>query len=254
MELSHGGDWAGYEREYSVPLLDFSANVSPLGIPEKVRQAAVRALDRADRYPDPLCRELREKLSERHSVPADWILCGNGASDLIYRLALAKGPKTALVSAPTFSEYENALTLCGCSVTRFPLRHNNNYAVSEDILTAVAPGLDMMFLCEPNNPTGRTTDRRLLVKILERCAAQGALLVVDECFNDLLDNPVEHSLVKLLSSFPNLLVLRAFTKSYGMAGLRLGYALCRNVRLLEQMRTSGPPWAVSGPEIGRAHV
>ena len=79
MELSHGGDWAGYEREYSVPLLDFSANVSPLGIPEKVRQAAVRALDRADRYPDPLCRELREKLSERHSVPADWILCGNGA-------------------------------------------------------------------------------------------------------------------------------------------------------------------------------
>lgn len=247
MELSHGGDWAGYEREYSVPLLDFSANVSPLGIPEKVRQAAVRALDRADRYPDPLCRELREKLSERHSVPADWILCGNGASDLIYRLALAKGPKTALVSAPTFSEYENALTLCGCSVTRFPLRHNNNYAVSEDILTAVAPGLDMMFLCEPNNPTGRTTDRRLLVKILERCAAQGALLVVDECFNDLLDNPVEHSLVKLLSSFPNLLVLRAFTKSYGMAGLRLGYALCRNVRLLEQMRTSGPPWAVSSP-------
>ena len=247
MELSHGGDWAGYEREYSVPLLDFSANVSPLGIPEKVRQAAVRALDRADRYPDPLCRELREKLSERHSVPADWILCGNGASDLIYRLALAKGPKTALVSAPTFSEYENALTLCGCSVTRFPLRHNNNYAVSEDILTAVAPGLDMMFLCEPNNPTGRTTDRRLLVKILERCAAQGTLLVVDECFNDLLDDPAEHSLLNLLSRSSNLLILRAFTKSYGMAGLRLGYALCRDGELLERMRQSGPPWAVSGP-------
>ena len=245
MELSHGGDWAGYEREYRIPLLDFSANVSPLGVPEVVRQAAIQALDRADRYPDPLCRELREKLSERHGVPADWILCGNGASDLIYRLALAKRPKSALVTAPTFSEYENALTLCGCSVMRFPLRWENQFAVTEDIL--LAPGLDMMFLCEPNNPTGRTTDRRLLVKVLERCAAQGTLLVVDECFNDLLDNPVEHSLVKLLSSFPNLLVLRAFTKSYGMAGLRLGYALCRDVRLLEQMRTSGPPWAVSGP-------
>ena len=247
MELSHGGDWVGYEREYGLPLLDFSANVSPLGIPEKVRQAAVRALDRADRYPDPLCRELREKLSERHSVPADWILCGNGASDLIYRLALAKGPKTALVSAPTFSEYENALTLCGCSVTRFPLRHNNNYAVSEDILTAVAPGLDMMFLCEPNNPTGRTTDRRLLVKILERCAAQGALLVVDECFNDLLDAPEEHTLFGFVSGVSDLLILRAFTKSCGMAGLRLGYALCRDAELLERMRESGPPWAVSGP-------
>ena len=247
MELSHGGDWAGYEREYSLLLLDFSANVSPLGVPEGVQRAAVKALGRADRYPDPLCRELREKLSERYGVPANWILCGNGASDLIYRLALAKGPKTALVSAPTFSEYENALTLCGCSVTRFPLRHNNNYAVSEDILTAVAPGLDMMFLCEPNNPTGRTTDRRLLVKILERCAAQGTLLVVDECFNDLLDDPAEHSLLNLLSRSSNLLILRAFTKSYGMAGLRLGYALCRDGELLERMRQSGPPWAVSGP-------
>ena len=103
MELSHGGDWAGYEREYGLPLLDFSANVSPLGLPENVRQAVVRALDTADRYPDPLCRELREKLSERHGVPVDWILCGNGASDLIYRLALAKGPRTALVTAPACS-------------------------------------------------------------------------------------------------------------------------------------------------------
>lgn len=247
MELSHGGDWAGYEREHGLPLLDFSANISPLGVPEKVKRAAIQALDKAERYPDPLCRELREKLSKRHGVPADWILCGNGASDLIYRLALAKRPKTAMVTAPAFSEYENALNLCGCCVRRFPLRWENQFAVTDDILPAIVPSLDIMFLCEPNNPTGRTTDRRLLVRVPERCAASGTLLVVDECFNDLLDNPAERSLINLLPRFSNLLILRAFTKSHGMAGLRLGYALCRDVELLDRTQQSGPPWAVSGP-------
>ncbi len=247
MELSHGGDWVGYEREYGLPLLDFSANVSPFGIPERVKQAAAQALDRAEHYPDPLCRELREKLSEYHNIPAEWILCGNGASDLIYRLALAKRPQTALVTAPAFSEYENALSLCGCSVTRFPLYAEDGFTVTEKILTEITPELDMLFLCEPNNPTGRTTDRRLLEAILERCAACGTLLVVDECFNDLLDAPEEHTLFGFVSGVSDLLILRAFTKSCGMAGLRLGYALCRDAELLERMRESGPPWAVSGP-------
>ena len=246
MELSHGGDWAGYEREYGLPLLDFSANVSPLGLPEGPRRAVIRALDRAERYPDPLCRELRERLSERRGVPAAWILCGNGASDLIYRLALARRPRTALVTAPAFSEYENALALCGCSATRFPLRPENGFAVTEALLESITPELDVLFLCEPNNPTGRTTAYPLLERILERCAACGTLLVVDECFNDLLDAPEEHTLLGRVSGCSNLLILRAFTKSCGMAGIRLGYALCRDVELLERMRESGPPWAVSG--------
>lgn len=245
MKLSHGGDWAGYERECSIPLLDFSANVSPLELPDKVKQAVVRSLDTAMRYPDPLCRALREKLAEHYGISQTWILCGNGASDLIFRLALAKRPTVAMVTAPTFSEYENALTLFGCTVKHFPLRQEKGFAVTEDILGAISPELDLLFLCEPNNPTGRTTDRGLLAKILERCAACGTLLTVDECFNDLLDDPLEHSLVDLLPNYSNLLILRAFTKSYGMAGLRLGYVLCRDTALLHRMYQSGPPWAVS---------
>ena len=84
-------------------------------------------------------------------------------------------------------------------------------------------------------------------QILERCAACGTLLAVDECFHEFLDDPPAHTLLPELSNFENLLILRAFTKSYGMAGLRLGYALCRDGELLERMRQSGPPWAVSGP-------
>ena len=115
MELTHGGDWAGYAAQYGGMPLDFSANVSPLGLPQGVRQAVARALDGADRYPDPLCRALRKKLSGTLGVPPQSILCGNGAADLIFRLALAEKPKRALVTAPTFAEYEQALVVAGCT-------------------------------------------------------------------------------------------------------------------------------------------
>ena len=245
MELTHGGDWAGYAAQYGGMPLDFSANVSPLGLPQGVRQAVARALDGADRYPDPLCRALRKKLSGTLGVPPQSILCGNGAADLIFRLALAEKPKRALVTAPTFAEYEQALVVAGCTADRFFLREEEGFAVTEALLERIEPGLDILFLCEPNNPTGRTTPRALLLRILERCAACGTRLVVDECFNEFLDDPAAHTLLGELEGHENLLLLRAFTKWYAMAGVRLGYALCADGALLERMRAAGQPWAVS---------
>ena len=86
MQLVHGGDWAGYRAQYGQDALDFSANVSPLGLPEGVAKAITAALATADRYPDPLCRALRAKLAVHEKVPAEYLLCGNGAADLIFRL------------------------------------------------------------------------------------------------------------------------------------------------------------------------
>lgn len=243
----HGGDWAGFMEIYGAAPLDFSANVSPLGVPESVRRAAEAAVAEAGRYPDPQCRALRKSLASRHNIPTDWILCGSGAADLIYRLAAARRPKRALVTAPTFSEYEKALNLWGCRVSRFSLTAESGFSVTEDLLSAVTPEVDLLFLCEPNNPTGRTTDRCLLERILSRCAACGTLLAADECFNDLLDDPAAHTLLNALSHYKNLLILRAFTKSFGMAGLRLGYALSQDISLLEAMARCGPPWTVSAP-------
>ncbi|MEG1391154.1 MAG: threonine-phosphate decarboxylase, partial [Angelakisella sp.] len=114
--LIHGGDTVGYEARYGRPPLDFSANVSPLGLPNGVRSAVIAALNTADRYPDPLCRELISALSQAEGIPEQYILCGNGAADLIFRLVLAVNPKTALVLAPTFAEYEQALQLVNCQV------------------------------------------------------------------------------------------------------------------------------------------
>ena len=244
MDWNHGGDWAGFELEYGVPPLDFSANVSPLGMPEGARQAAVRALGDASAYPDPGCRALRRALSAHHGVPADKILCGCGASDLIYRLVAALRPREALVTAPTFSEYEAALVLHGCRVRRVPLREEWDFVPEQSFPEWITPETDAAFLCSPNNPTGRTVPPALLGRILARCRETGTLLVLDACFADFLDAPEEQSLLRELRA-GGLLILRAFTKFYGMAGLRLGYCLCEDEALLERMACSGPPWAVS---------
>ena len=245
--LVHGGDWAGFELEYGRPPLDFSSNVSPLGVPEGVRNAVAEAVCTADRYPDPLCRELRRAISKAEQIPAEWCLCGCGSADLIYRVVLAKRPRRALVTAPTFGEYGAALELARCRVEQHPLKEKNGFVLQEDFLAAITPETDMVFLCEPNNPTGRTTPKPLLRAVLDRCAEMGTLLVVDECFGGFLADPDAHTLKGLLAEYPNLLLLKAFTKLYALAGLRLGYCLCANGPLLEAMRMSGQPWAVSAP-------
>ena len=148
MQLVHGGDWAGYRAQYGQDALDFSANVSPLGLPEGVAKAITAALATADRYPDPLCRALRAKLAVHEKVPAAHILCGNGAADLIFRLVWAAKPRTALLPAPTFAEYAAALETADCTVRRHFLRESEDFAVTEAFISAVDEHTDMVFLCQ----------------------------------------------------------------------------------------------------------
>ena len=243
-QLVHGGDWAGYRAQFGRDALDFSANVSPLGLPEGVAKAITAALPTADRYPDPLCRELRAKLALHEGVPADHILCGNGAADLIFRLVWARKPRRALVTAPTFAEYAAALETIGCTVERFILQAADDFAVPEAFLSAIDDRVDLVFLCQPNNPTGQLTPPDFVARILQRCTACGALLVLDECFLDFLPDHAQLTAKPLLGS-GDLLILKAFTKLYGMAGVRLGYALSADTALLDAMQYTGQPWAVS---------
>ena len=245
MELVHGGDWAGYRARFGHDALDFSANVSPLGLPQGVADAIVAALPTADRYPDPLCRELRTALSRAEQLPEPWILCGNGAADLIYRLVGALKPRRALLPAPTFAEYAAALESVGCEVKRKTLHEADNFAVTEAFVQAVNQSIDLVFLCQPNNPTGQITPPELVQRLMRRCADCGAVLVVDECFLDFLQQRDALTAKPLLQAAPNLVILKAFTKLYAMAGVRLGYALCANTALLAKMQAAGQPWGVS---------
>ena len=246
MELIHGGDWAGQEERLgNRSIRDFSANVSPLGVPDGVREAICRAAGKIDRYPDPLCRKLIQKLSEELSCPEEWIVCGNGAADLIYRLFQAEKPKKVLLTAPAFAEYEQAAGLVGSRIYFYELKEEDQFQIQEDILGQITPDTDLVFLCEPNNPTGQCTKHSLLTAILERCRECSALLVLDECFLEFLPDRKERTLLPYLGQYPNLVILRAFTKLYAMAGVRLGYCVCSDAKRKEQLMESGQPWGVS---------
>ena len=245
MKLVHGGDWAGFETEYGRAPLDFSANISPLGLPAGVKAAAAAALETADRYPDPLCRELRAALAEFHGVDKECIVCGNGAADLIFRLCRTLRPKRAAVLCPGFAEYEQALRGEDCDITRVFLPEEEDFRLTKTLSGRLPGEAELLFLCNPNNPTGLLTKRETLLEILKRCRQTGTILAVDECFLDFCERGAEYSLVPLLRDFPELVILRAFTKTYAMAGLRLGYVLCGSAALAERLQRCGQPWPVS---------
>ena len=247
LPYTHGGDVLTAQARYGGPVLDCSANLNPLGMPPQVGEAAAAAAAKASPYPDPLCRALRAAIAAHDGVEEGQVICGNGAADLIFRLAFALKPRKALLTAPTFSEYEEAVSAAGCGVVRHVLDPERDFDLTEAVLDDLEPGLDLAFFCTPNNRTGRVIRRELMEAILEKCRAAGIRLVVDECFLALSDGGEEASLAGYLEQYPNLLLLRAFTKSYAMPGLRLGYCLSADTALLDRLSRCAQPWSVSGP-------
>lgn len=237
----HGGDL------YTQPIrLDFSANTNPFGTPEAVRRAVVESTNLLNQYPDPYCRELVAALSSFEQVPQEYILCGCGAAEVIFSFCMAVKPRKALELAPTFSEYSSALESVGCQVERYVLEKDNCFALTGKFLKVLKrTDCEVIFLCSPNNPTGQIIEPVLLEQIAQICHERGIRLFLDECFLDLSDQGCELSMKENLCKYPGLLILKAFTKSYGMAGLRLGYCLSADKDLLTAMGRSVQPWNVS---------
>lgn len=241
---AHGGDIYSYEQKYGSLPLDFSANINPLGLPKGVK-AAIKAMSKEHcAYPDIYCRELCAEIGRLEQLNNEYVFCSNGAADIIYRITYGLSPKRALLTAPAFSEYETALGKIGCQVDYYKLSCENDFKVNADFIERIESH-DMIFICNPNNPTGQVIDKALLLEIARKCRDIGCILVIDECFNDFLDKPEQYTLKNELESFSNLIILKAFTKIYAMAGLRLGYCLTSNGSYLEKISEAGQPWAVS---------
>lgn len=238
----HGGDI--YQNK---GLIDFSANINPLGISEKVQAAAKLGVEQSAQYPDVRKSGLIEAISNYEQVPTSHIICGNGAAELIYSLVFAYKPQKALVLAPTFAEYEAALQCVDCEIIYYNLSAKNDFEMNADILDELTPDLDMIFICNPNNPTGVLIMRDVLQLILEKCQDTETLLVLDECFLDFIEAPEVVTMKDAMKEYENLIIIKAFTKLYAMAGLRLGYALSSDHKLLNKMKQVTQPWNVSTP-------
>lgn len=238
----HGGDI--YSCDY---ICDFSVNVNPLGTPESVRSAVRKAAERLEQYPDTSCRSLRKALSLKLSVPEEKLIFGNGAAELIFALVQAVKPKKALLAAPCFAEYEAALRAAGCDIAYYPLLAEHNFLLQEDFPDWITPETDLIFLCNPNNPTGTVTGRELLHRTAARAGACGAVLAVDECFWQFVPKEERVTLLTDTETYRSLFLLHAFTKTYAMPGLRLGYGVSSDRGLLERMEEQMQAWNVSVP-------
>lgn len=234
----HGGDIYSRNIKY-----DFSANINPFGMPLGVKNALIKHIKDFERYPDVNCTKLKNELAEHENVDAENIACGSGAADLIYRIVQTLKPKMAILPAPTFSEYEKALFSVGCEVDYYLLDKKDDFKLNDGILERLC-GIDILFLCNPNNPVGNVIDRDLMEQIVNKCKDNSIYLVIDECFMDFVRDSEAYN---VKADENNIIVLKAFTKIYAMAGLRLGYMICCDTALIERIQNCGQCWNVSVP-------
>lgn len=239
-EQIHGGD---IYRHLGVT--DFSVNSNPLGPPPQVVEVIRRQAEAISSYPDIQCEKLCEAIGEFEQVDAESVLCTNGAAELFFGIVQAIRPAKALLPIPSFAEYEKALQAVGADIVEYPLEEKNGFRITEDFLQAVSQKIDMVFLCNPNNPTGQMTDKSLLLEIANLCESRGIWLVIDECFLDFLEDASGYDMKKDMKKFPHMILVKAFTKLFCMPGLRLGYGLSGNDELLKEIRRTLQAWNVS---------
>jgi threonine-phosphate decarboxylase len=242
----HGGNIREAVQRYGIAekaVVDFSSSINPLGPSPAARRAARKAVDRIDRYPDPDMSDLRAAIARYYGIKSDQVVCGHGSNALIHLIPRVFRPKKVLIPMPTFSEYALAVEDAGGEVVPFLLQEQNGYRVDPLDFSFALKGVDMAFLCNPNNPTGALTTKTEMLEILKLSCEKGVRLVVDEAFMDFVD---DHSMAKDAVQSSNLIVLRAFTKFYGMPGLRVGYAIA-DAGTARQLRSGQEPWTIDIP-------
>lgn len=243
---THGGNIYKKAKELGISenqILDYSANISPLGIPSHIKKAMVDAIEGTINYPDPDCTALREAIGRQDGVEPDCVTCGNGGADLLYRLAFGLKPKKVLLPVPAFVEYEEAMTAAGACMVYETM--DEDFHIREDMTERITEDTDLVILCNPNNPTGLLTPRRQVLAVLERAKEMHCRVLVDECFLEICREEEQYTVKSYLKEYPNLMILKSFTKLYAIPGVRLGYLLCADREVIAQVNRAGQAWSVS---------
>ncbi len=244
----HGAEVYGVAAQYGVEpqeILDFSSSVNPLGPSRKALQAAHNAFTTVAAYPDSYSNILREVIASHHlGITKDNIVVGNGSTELMYLFAeafLRRGEK-ALMAAPTFGEYEAAVRKTGESV-KF-VRLGKDFQIESEAFQNAMAGCKMVFLCNPNNPTSKLIPKNTLTILLDAALTQDILVFLDEDFLEFVDNEKELSMIGKIAKYPNLFILRSFTKIFGLTGLRIGYGITSK-EIADVLLCSKIPWNIN---------
>ncbi len=247
----HGGDIYNnsIDHDHSVSLNPvFSDSVTRSGNEVAVRivgaidEATKRARDRASDYPDINQTELGNALALYEKVNIENVFAGCGASQLIMAATAAVRPKTALLTGPCFTGYRYALDALGdCRIRYHLFDEMDGFAVNDDLIDRLTDDIDMIFLADPNNPTGKNIDGDLLGRILDRTMQNGIFMVLDESFFELSEGYDRERDALLIEKYPNLCIIRSFTKSFALPGIRMGYAVS-SPETIERIRRQLPEW------------
>ena len=245
----HGSDLEKIEAIYHIKkedIVSFSANVNPLGISPRIRRELADHLDVISRYPDREYTALRCAMAVYAGTEPDHILVGNGATELISLFIQNLQPKKALILGPTYSEYERAITLAGGQTSCYPLQEEQNFQMDvRDLCSRLSEDLDLLVLCNPNNPTGTAVNRQSLREIFSVCKGLGITVLVDETYVEFTPQEAEISAVPLTGEFKNLIILRGTSKFFAAPGLRLGYAITGDTSLLTKAEGRKDPWGIN---------
>ena len=227
-------------------IIKFGANVNPLGLSENVKQQLASRLDILSSYPDRDYTTLRNTISEYCNVPAEFILPGNGSSELIALLIQERNPKHTLILGPTYSEYSRELSFSGSTQEYYHLREEDNFVLNVDDLCQTLEGnYDVLIICNPNNPTSSAITREDLQKLLTFCAEKNIFVMIDETYVEFAPDISEITAVTLTKEFTNLMVLRGVSKFYAAPGMRLGYGITGNLDFLKKMKEKQVPWSLN---------
>lgn len=241
---AHGGDVFGLASEERERILDFSININPLGMSPKGKTAALAQFEREImRYPDVECREMKAALRQRYGIPEKMILCGNGATELMYVAVRMLRPSAVYAAAPSFSEYRFAAEAASVPVHTFRLDRNRDFQPGDDSFLDEMPEHSMIFLGNPNNPDGQLLRRETFHKFAEAAAKKNGWLIIDESFIDFVGD--EASFRNEIFKSPNLMVILSLTKFYAVPGLRIGAAFMRS-DLAQRLQSGLYPWNVNG--------
>ncbi|MEF9951089.1 MAG: threonine-phosphate decarboxylase CobD [Clostridium sp.] len=246
MNYGHGGNIDEISRVYGInkdEIIDFSANINPLGLNKSVEESIIKGICNVDRYPDITYRELRDSIARYENTNSENILLGNGAGEVIFNIVRAIMPRVGLVMAPSFSEYEDALNSVGARVNHYTL--SKDFNIESDFLDEISCGVNMVFLCNPNNPTGVLTPRNIVEAIAKKCEGVGATLVVDESFLDFVEDKDDYSMISLVNRFKNMIVVKSLTKFFAFPGIRIGYGITSSTSYISGYRGACPPWNVN---------
>ena len=236
----HGGKIPVKKSDHNI--IDFSSNITPLGIPNSVKLIIKKNLDKVQFYPDPKSENVISSLEKYTHLSKSNIIVGNGAIEIIYNFCFAFLSKSTkvLIHVPTFQEYETAVKLSNSKISYFK---SLNLSKNIDSFISQIPKNGCVFLCNPNNPTGELLSKKELLSIIIVAKKLKTIIFIDECFIELVPESDE-SVISYVKKYDNLFILRSLTKSFGLPGLRIGYA-CGSQQIIKILQNIKIPWSVN---------